>query len=263
MRPEAIAHASPAMDESYWDSMASEYDANILDAMCSDRNGVIRECIESHANRRHRASDFGCGVGKTLPLLAASFAHVEAYDLSENNLHIARQKCTRLSNIAFHHADLSEKPRALTATHFAVSINVLLAPSHDLRTRVLKTIARGIGSGGRLLLVVPSLESALYSDTRLIEWNMREGFDYEEACKHGLNIEAGNGCGVVNGIVSMDGIPTKHYLQEEIQVALRQVGLQSLSTNKVEYAWNTEFKQVPRWLREPYPWDWMVLAEKS
>ena len=32
---------------------------------------------------------------------------------------------------------------------------------------------------------------------------------------------------------------------------------------KIEYDWSTEFLKPPKWLQEPKPWDWMVLAKKK
>ena len=32
---------------------------------------------------------------------------------------------------------------------------------------------------------------------------------------------------------------------------------------KINYNWKTEFNQPPKWLKEPYPWDWMCVAEKK
>jgi hypothetical protein len=31
---------------------------------------------------------------------------------------------------------------------------------------------------------------------------------------------------------------------------------------KIEYNWDTEFIKPPKWLKEPRPWDWMVVARK-
>ncbi len=32
--------------------------------------------------------------------------------------------------------------------------------------------------------------------------------------------------------------------------------------DKIEYRWKTEIKQPPKWLGEPYPWDWMLVATR-
>ena len=250
------------MNQAYWDKVARHYDDQILDALRSDKNGVIRDCIREHANRNHVAADFGCGVGKTLPLLSRSFSIVDAYDLSGNNIKLARRACATLPNIRYHHHDLSTDVSKRIQVDFAVSINVLLTPSHEIRNAILGTVCRGLRPGGRLLLVTPSLESALYSDFRLLEWNMRVGFEYDQAREEGLTKDSKNGGALANGIVTLDGVATKHYLREELDVTLRGFGLEPIDTQKVEYAWSTEFDEAPSWLQGPYPWDWMVLAQK-
>ena len=250
------------MNQAYWDRVAHRYDDEILDALGSDRHQVIRGCIREHANKNRLAADFGCGVGKALPLLSRSFSIVDAYDLSRNNIKLARRACGKLPNIRYHHRDLSVDEPNPVEVDFAVSINVLLTPSHEIRSAILRTICRGLRPGGRLLLVTPSLESALYSDFRLLEWNMREGFGYDEAREEGLTKDSKNGGALANGIVTLDGVATKHYLREELHVTLGVLGFEAIDTQKVEYAWSTEFDEAPAWLKGPYPWDWMVLAQK-
>lgn len=251
------------MDRAYWDSIARSYDDKILDALRSDRKRVIRRTIEEHADKGMVAADFGCGVGKTLPLLSKNFSFVDAFDLSSRNLELARRSCRSLPNVRYYHRDLSTGDATSLRVDFAVSINVLLTPSHEVRAGILRTMCRGLRPQGRLMLVVPSLESALYSDFRLLEWNMREGFSYEEACEEGLAADAKNCGAVANGMITLDGVPTKHYVREEMEVVLREAGFEPLETQKVEYTWRTEFDEVPSWLREPYPWDWMALARKK
>ncbi|MDK1022570.1 MAG: class I SAM-dependent methyltransferase [Candidatus Hydrogenedentes bacterium] len=250
------------MNQAYWDDIAVRYDEEILDAVKNDKNGVIKQSIRGHADKTHLAADFGCGIGKTLPLLSRCFSIVDAYDLSGKNLELARWKCRRFPNVRYHHRDLSTDDRISGKVDFAISINVLLAPSPETRSGILRTICDGLLPRGILLLVAPSLESALYSDFRLLEWNLREGVDYDDARREGLTADSKNGGAVANGIVTLDGVATKHYLREELHVTLRSMGLETIETHKVEYAWSTEFDEVPAWLKGPYPWDWMVLAQK-
>ena len=250
------------MNQAYRDNVAHRSDDEILDALRSDRNQIIMGCVREHANKNHLAADFGCGVGKALPLLSRSFSIVDAYDLSRNNINLARRACAKLPNVRYHHRDLSADALNLVEVDFAVSINVLSTPLHGTRNAILRTMRRGLRPGGRLLLVTPSLESALYSDFRLLEWNMREGFAYDEAREEGLTKDSKNGGALANGIVTLDGVATKHYLREELEVTLRGFGLEPIDTQKVEYAWSTEFDEAPSWLKGPYPWDRMVLARK-
>ena len=91
---------------------------------------------------------------------------------------------------------------------------------------------------------------------------MRVGFAYDQARKEGLTKDTKKGGALANGIVALDGVATKHYLREELEVTLRVLGLEPIDTRKVEYAWSTEFDEAPSWLQAPYPWDWMVVARK-
>ena len=59
------------------------------------------------------------------------------------------------------------------------------------------------------------------------------------------------------------GIPTKHYLQAEITTTARRFHFSDLGIEKIEYPWNTEFHNPPRWMRAPFPWDWLALLKKS
>ena len=157
------------MNQAYWDEVADRYDATILDALNSDTKGVIRDCIKSHADSSALAADFGCGIGKTLGLLANSFLMVDAFDLSERNVELAQKQCRDIPNVRIQQRDLSTRSRLPGRAHFAVCINVLLTPDPNIRAGILRTLARGVLPGGRLLLVVPSHESALYCDYRLLE----------------------------------------------------------------------------------------------
>ncbi|MBL7707442.1 MAG: hypothetical protein JNJ86_00150, partial [Chitinophagaceae bacterium] len=68
---------------------------------------------------------------------------------------------------------------------------------------------------------------------------------------------------MIQGNMDLDHVPTKHYLKEELQLLLANEGFNTLDTQKIEYDWSTEFHQPPKWLKEPKPWDWMVLAQKK
>ena len=32
---------------------------------------------------------------------------------------------------------------------------------------------------------------------------------------------------------------------------------------KIEYAWDADFEDAPRWMQDPYPWDWLIVARKA
>lgn len=63
--------------------------------------------------------------------------------------------------------------------------------------------------------------------------------------------------------MAIDGVPTKHFLKEELNVLLAQKQMTVLEVKKLEYPWDTEFEHPPKWMKAPFPWDWLILARKS
>jgi hypothetical protein len=64
-------------------------------------------------------------------------------------------------------------------------------------------------------------------------------------------------------VTDIDNVPTKHYLKEELELLLALEGFIVERIEKINYTWKTEFTNPPKWLKEPYPWDWMCVAKKS
>ena len=44
----------------------------------------------------------------------------------------------------------------------------------------------------------------------------------------------------------------------EIKVIFREAGFKIRNIDHIEYEWTTEFADPPGWLKDPYPWDWLV-----
>jgi len=248
------------MDEKYWDSMAVDYDGEIFSVLANDRKEVIVSAIQQFGSRKAVACDFGCGIGKFLPALAKNFRSVYALDLSGELLDHARQNCNKSGNVSFAKADLSKNRLKIPKVDFGLCVNVLIMSSRKVRIAVFNTIAKYLRTGAHLVLVVPSLESALFSDYQLVQWNMKEGFGYDEAVS---DVGADSNALIRRGLVEIDGVPTKHYLKEELIAFLKDKHFEIISIEKVEYSWDTEFDDPPKWMKEPYPWDWLLIIKKS
>lgn len=248
------------MTTAYWDDMADTYEEDVHSVADLDLTNMVSKTIRAVADRKQTACDFGCGVGKFLPILAERFATVTATDISKRSLQCARRRAAQFSNIRYERADLTKATTCLGRFHFGLSVNVAIMPSHTKQTRVLESIARHIRRGGHLVLVVPSLESALFANYRLIEWNLRAGQTYRRAASDAIGRDPDEPLG--EGVVKLDGVPTKHYLKEELEVKLKRLRLTVLDVKKVVYSWRTEFHQPPRWMQEPLPWDWLCVARK-
>ena len=64
------------------------------------------------------------------------------------------------------------------------------------------------------------------------------------------------------GTKYIGGVATKHYLKEELHTIMDKLGLGIINIKKLEYSWQTEFTNPPRWLKSPFPWDWFIIAKK-
>ena len=92
----------------------------------------------------------------------------------------------------------------------------------------------------------------------MMEWYGKEGVSGYEIPNSEFGYYKGSKRDIVQGIMNINGVPTKHYLESEIQVLFANAKLAVTAIDRVEYDWNTEFSEPPSWMKEPYPWDWLV-----
>lgn len=250
------------MGEKYWDTVGDNYDRHIFDTLANDRTRVIVDHIDRCSSHNAVACDFGCGIGKYLTTLGERFKSVFAIDISSKLLEQAKESNSKVSNVVYHKGDLANPSVDIGKVNFALNVNVLIMASVERRRRILANIFRQIKKHGHLLLVVPSMESALFAHFRLVEWNTKEGVKRANPTAHRLISSNSRMFSFRTGVLNLDGVPTKHYLKEELIVLLKAVGFEIKSVAKVEYPWTSEFVRPPRWMKEPYPWDWLVLCRK-
>jgi hypothetical protein len=174
---------------------------------------------------------------------------------------MAREACVSLDNIAYLRGDLAKSAIKVGKADLGISINMLIMPSFQRRRDILRNIFRLIAGSGHLLLVVPSLESALYSNFRSFEWNRRSRSTRGGVSARGVKVK--DASTLSKGILDWGGIPTKHYLKEELVVILEETGFKVSTISKVEYSWGIEFTKPPRWMKKPWPWDWLLLCRKG
>jgi SAM-dependent methyltransferase len=252
------------MDANYWNDFAHQYDDMVIDALTYGRSNMITSAIERFAAPDLDVADFGCGPGKLLPWLGTKFRKVYGYDFSDKLLGIARKRCKGLSNITIKKADLSQPVDRFPMVDVAVSLNAVLMPDTDLRLNFLRGMASRVKTGGHLILDVPSLESILYDAFRETEWHRKLGQPSPKAEKTVDVSSLSRPRMLAQGVLYRGGEPTKHYLREELIVLVRdEMKIDLLDILRMEYDWKTEMEddQVPDWMGEPFPWDWLVIAK--
>lgn len=248
------------MDRSYWEKIAPAYDEEIFDVLHHDKRAFIRSAIQQFASPSGTVMDIGCAVGKWIPVLSPLFKKVCAVDISAKNLRIARKKYPEYKNVEYLRTDMSGLHPKLPKCDFAICINAILTDSLKKRKQFFQNLSLCLKKSGYMILVVPSLESWLL--TRIIQqqWKIdKELFAEKISPKQALlkyrNMQHGN--------MDIDNVPTKHYLKEELQLLLSKAGFVAEGFKKIEYNWNTEFVKPPQWLKDPFPWDWMVVAKRQ
>jgi 2-polyprenyl-3-methyl-5-hydroxy-6-metoxy-1,4-benzoquinol methylase len=244
----------------HWNNIAGKYDDEVFDVFKSDKNQVLTRYFRKHSDNKKTATDFGCGIGKAFEYLSPSFKSVLALDISEECISIAKTR--GYQNITYKRADLTRSNVKLEPADFGLCCNVAILPEPERNKAILKTVARGLNKGGTALIVVPSMESILYSSWRLVEWYKKEGVEPHQVPSHELNYYDVNTTDIIQGVIKINGVPTKHYSNAELQVIFREAGLKITAIEKLEYGWETEFDSPPSWLKDPYPWDWMIECAK-
>jgi SAM-dependent methyltransferase len=246
-------------EEKHWNHIAPNYNEEIFDVFHSDTKKVLSKYFKKHSNPAHHAIDFGCGNGKAFSYLAPRFKTVLGLDISRRLL--SQAKALPYENVSLKQADLTKTLR-LPKTDFIFCCNVAILPEVETNIAIIKNIQKTLKKGGNALVVIPSLESMLFSAWRLIDWNKKEKVKPEKIDPSEYSGFSGKKIDILQGLVSIDGHTTKHYTQPEIEVVFSRCGLSVSKIEKIEYTWNSEFTKPPKWMKAPYPWDWLVECGK-
>lgn len=247
------------MERSYWEKMAPDYNDEIFDVRKSDTKGIITKAINNAASPSKTVIDIGCAIGKWLPILSPVFKKVHAIDISLKNLQIAEKLYPEYKNVTYSRIDMSNPKAVIPRCDVAICINAILTGTQHKRDIFFSKIRGSVKKNGTLILVVPSLESSMLTSIIRQRWNPDKDAK-SQINKKGIKKQLQL---LLQGITNIDNVPHKHYLKEELQVLLNNEGFSAEQFNKIEYGWDTEFLKPLKWLKDPRPWDWMVLAKKK
>jgi len=249
-------------DALHWNNIAENYDKEIFNVFKNDKKKKLRKYLAKYANKNHIAIDFGCGVGKALPMLSPLFRGIIAVDVSSKCISIAKSKPHK--NVEFKVVDLAGKKIDLPTVDFAFCCNVAMSGNTKRNLRIINNVLNKLNKGGVALFVLPSLESVTISVLSLIRWYEREGTALADIPKDELSlITPKKSKHIREGIVCIDNVPTKHYLATELYSMFNTEKFSMQRLEQVEYDWDTEFNSPPSWLQKPYPWDWVVEVKRT
>lgn len=240
-------------DSGYWDSIAPQWTKEIFNTLQEDKNRVILAELRRAARSARNIADFGCGIGTYLPTLARLFDEVHGFDHSKVCVELARQRICRRRSVTVHQAAVA--PRDRQGQFDAVlCVNVAIAPNRAAWYGVLRSASALLKPRGKLILVVPAAESA----TLIAKAEQPE--------PEQLAIDTASDTGSApdrDGIVSIEGVPTKHYTRTELNDTLAELGLHVSRIRRVEYSWRSQAVAPPLELRQTRPWDWLAVARNA
>ena len=237
-------------DSVYWDGMAPQWSQEIFNTLRHDKNRVILSELERASKSANNIADFGCGVGTYLPTLARLFNAVEGFDHSEACVETARIRMRRRKHVLVFQAANAPKSR-LGKFDAVLCVNAAINPNRRAWHGVLRSAASLLKPDGKLLLVVPSVESAT-----LIAKAEQPPPDDLDSNAPAVPESAPSPA----GIVCIDGVRTKHYTRTELRDSLADLGLQVARVRRVEYSWRSQSVTPPPELRNASPWDWFAVA---
>lgn len=247
-------------EEAHWNVIAPTYNDQIFDVFQSDRNKRLSFYFQKHANQTHHAIDFGCGNGKSFPFLSPIFKSITAVDISQKLINEAKKR--PFNNIQFKRMDLSKRNLQLPAADFVFCCNVAMLPEIEKTHQMIRNVGNTLKKGGSAVFVLPALDSVLYSSWQLMELYKMEGVKADDIPNTEFAYFKGSKREIIQGIIYIDGVPTKHFGRTELEVVFRNCGLTITNIDKVEYNWDSELASPPDWLKDPYPWDWLVECKK-
>ena len=248
-------------DALHWNNIADNYDREIFNVFKSDKKRKLKKYVMKYANKKNTAIDFGCGVGKALPLLSPLFKEIIGIDVSKKCIAIA--KSSPYKNVSFKEADLAAKKIDVPTVDFAFCCNVAMSDDINRNHRIINNVLSALNKGGVAVFVLPSMESVTHSAMSLINWYQKEGVGMSEIPSDEFNhFISRTPKQVHEGIVNIDSVPTKHYLFTELYALFNTGNFSMQLLDRLEYGWDTEFESPPSWMQAPYPWDWVVEVKK-
>ena len=247
----------------HWDRQARTFKGEIFDAFASDVKGRLVEQIILYGSKNALVCDFGCGIGRAIPILARYFGSVLAVDYSGPCLEQARTASAGLDNVRLARVDLASCRKPLCRADVGLSVNVLIDPDLRVNTSIVNTMSRSLKRQAHLIVVVPALESVMSKYPRMLSAYLATGLSYPRARALVERASRKELTSAAQGIVSVEGVPTKHFTHEEAVAFFRACGYSCVRSDKLEYPWSEEGGTLADETEPPLPWDWLFVFKRK
>jgi len=152
--------------EKFWDKSAEKDSKSKI----SDLDNYQKKLDETQSllEPHMRVLEFGCGTGSTAITHAPYVKHIDAIDISNNMLEIARDKARAagVDNVVFTHSNLSEFNVADASVDVVLGLSILhLLPDH---VATLRKVERVLKPGGYFISSTACLGNSVLRFIKLI-----------------------------------------------------------------------------------------------
>lgn len=232
------------MSRQEWDRLAKTFEADVCDITTTSGDRLAELVRAARPSRRRTLVDAGCGIGSFTKRFGKRYGQAVAFDFAPRMVRRAKKRCAALSHVEWSTLGLEDAAAKFGPIgDLTVCLNVVTSTDARLRERQWASLAGLTKPGGHVLVVVPSVESALYVMQHAGESNEIHRSQPEQSL-----------------FVRGDD-PQKHYTRGELRKTLWCHGLRAVSLRRILYPWTEEgLDELPA--AKP-PWDWVYLARKS
>lgn len=230
------------MSRRNWNRLAATFEAAVCDVTRSSGTQLAQLVRRTQPSRSKTLIDAGCGIGSFTRRFGRRFGRVLAFDFAAKMVARAKMSCAAVSDVSWSTMGLEDAAAKLgPAGDLVACLNVITSTDAALRRKQWTSLTGLARPGGYVLVVVPSLESALrvakYADAE----NQIHDSDF------------------ASGIVFRGEYPQKHYGREELRATIAADGLRIASLKRIHYPWSDDGVDEPS---RPLPWSWVCLARR-
>jgi SAM-dependent methyltransferase len=247
----------------FWSRIAGDYEQEFIDPDLPEVRNPVRHALgRLKRPLRKTVADLGCGIGPLLPFLAGHFGRVVAVDFADGMLQRARERCRDCKNVEFLRRPLTDLAPLAGQLDVAVAVNSLVMPEVAQIETTLKGIYAALKPKGRLLGIVPSIDSVHYMTMLLVDRARRAGMPEAKARQNAARHAQHELFDFAFGDFKMRGIRQHFWQPFEVRARLRRAGFRKIRVAKVRLAWR-QFACARDLEDQPAPWDWFFEARRA
>jgi SAM-dependent methyltransferase len=245
----------------HWSKAAASYEADFIDPYRKDvRNPLLARLRKLADPKRGVVADLGCGIGPLLPTLAERFHTVHAVDFAEGMLQRARERCTGLTNVTFHHCALTDLTPLHRTLDVAVAVNSLVMPDIPDQEAALTHIHACLRPGGVFLGILPAMDAVHYCTMLLVDRALAAGKPMAPARKNAAALGEHQLYDFAFGQFRYEGLEQHFWQPFEIRHRFKKAGFVDVKLTPVLLSWE-QFACGHDLKHLPPPWDWFVQAK--